>query len=116
MTVTSIDNYETFGTVIRSETPVIVYFWTQWCPPCKTIGPTFEEFSNREENARLKFYKIDKDRLEIKPAISEWQIPSVPSFLVYRNGERLDQLRGASRPGLEVCSVFRGWIHRRYPL
>ncbi|KAF8149214.1 hypothetical protein K438DRAFT_1988982 [Mycena galopus ATCC 62051] len=101
MMVPSIDNYDTFGTVIYSETPVIIYFGALWCPGCQTIGPAFEELS-REKNAGLKFYKIDTDRVENTPAIIKWQIESVPAFLVYKDGLELDRLNSASRPWLET--------------
>ncbi|KAJ7802399.1 thioredoxin [Mycena olivaceomarginata] len=61
MPVTPIENLDEFHKVVNSPTPAIVNFWAAWCGPCKVINPIFENFADKPENAKLKFYKLDAD-------------------------------------------------------
>jgi len=78
--------------VINSEKPVLVDFWAPWCGPCKALGPVIEEISNDFVD-RVKVGKVNVDE---NPEISmKFGIRSIPTLIVFKNGEVQDQIIGA---------------------
>ncbi|MGA7363175.1 MAG: thioredoxin [Candidatus Dormiibacterota bacterium] len=70
--------------VLEAETPVLVDFWAEWCPPCKMIAPIVEELATEYEG-RLKVIKVDTDAC---PTVSgEYRVMSIPTLMVFRGGE-----------------------------
>ena len=86
-------NDSSFDTeVINSEKPVLVDFWAPWCGPCKALGPVIEEISNDFVD-RVKVGKVNVDE---NPEISmKFDIRSIPTLLVFKNGKVQDQIIGA---------------------
>ena len=76
---------------------VIVDFTATWCGPCKMISPVFAELSTKYTS--IKFLKVDVDELEEVSAKAG--IEAMPSFFVYKNGIKVDELVGASSEKLE---------------
>jgi thioredoxin 1/putative thioredoxin len=80
--------------VLRSELPVLIEFWAEWCQPCKAIAPDVEAFA-RESAGKAKVVKIDIDK---SPAIAQQlRIQSVPTFMVIAEGRIQDAVVGAIR-------------------
>jgi thioredoxin 1 len=77
----------------------IVDFTATWCGPCKMIGPIFENFSKDKDYSNVKFIKVDVDELE--DVSSEAKVEAMPSFFVYKNGKKVDELVGASEGELK---------------
>jgi len=69
---------------------VLVDFWAEWCGPCKLIGPIIEELSN--EMPDVTFAKMNVD--ENQEAPQKLGITSIPTLVVYRNGEAVDRIVG----------------------
>lgn len=78
--------------VLKADSPVLVDFWAPWCGPCRAVAPTVEEIS-REYAGRLKVVKLNVDE---NPKTTEvYQIRSIPSLYLYKNGVVVEQLVGA---------------------
>ncbi|MBW0487825.1 hypothetical protein O181_027540 [Austropuccinia psidii MF-1] len=78
----------------------IVDFTASWCGPCKVISPTFEELASQNTVDKVKFYKVDVD--QVPDAASKAGISAMPTFLVYKNGQVIDTLRGAAKEPLKT--------------
>ena len=78
--------------VMKSDLPVLVDFWAEWCGPCKMIAPSVEKISE-EYSDKLKVGKLDVDS---NPNISStFGIRSIPTLLIFKNGSPVDQIVGA---------------------
>ncbi|KAG8940846.1 hypothetical protein FRC04_004997 [Tulasnella sp. 424] len=102
MPVNVINSKAEFDQIIKSGKPVIIDFWAPWCGPCRTISPILEKLSNQEESAGVEFYKVDVDE---QPDISqEVGIRAMPTFIVFKDGEKVKDLVGAN-PGALTALV-----------
>ncbi|MEP5611666.1 MAG: thioredoxin [Cyclobacteriaceae bacterium] len=81
-----------FNEIINSDQPVLVDFWAEWCGPCKMIGPVVEELAS-EYDGKAVIGKVDVDA---NPEVSaKFGIRSIPTLLVFKNGEIVDKQIGA---------------------
>jgi thioredoxin 1 len=71
---------------------VVVDLWAPWCIPCKMIAPVIEELSIEYEG-KISFYKLNIDEHQ-EPAVKH-QVMSIPTLLVFREGEVVDRIVGA---------------------
>ena len=78
--------------VLRSDVPVIVDFWAEWCAPCRIIAPIVEQLATEYEG-KLKVGKLDVDN---NPQVSmKYSIRSIPTLLIFKGGEPVEQIIGA---------------------
>lgn len=85
MTVQEITNGESFvNDVLKSEAPVVVDFFADWCAPCRQVSPVIEALSAKWEGT-VRFVKLDVDRVpEVSNAL---QISSIPTVALFEGGE-----------------------------
>jgi thioredoxin 1 len=79
--------------VLKSEVPVLVDFWAEWCGPCKAIGPSVEELAT-DYAGKAKVFKVDVDT-EGELA-QQYGVMSIPALLVFKGGKVVDQMVGAA--------------------
>ncbi|HUM33927.1 MAG TPA: thioredoxin [Candidatus Saccharicenans sp.] len=79
--------------VLKSDYPVLVDFWAPWCSPCQMVGPIIEEIAESYQG-KLKVAKLNVD--ENANLSSRYQILSIPTMILFKNGQPVDSLSGAT--------------------
>jgi thioredoxin 1 len=81
-----------FEEIIKSEQPILVDFWAEWCGPCKMIGPVVEELAGDYEGKAI----IGKVDVDSNPKVAQaFGIRSIPTLLFFKGGEIVDKQVGA---------------------
>jgi thioredoxin 1 len=90
--VRRLSNGEFDAEVLKSEVPVLVDFYADWCGPCHAIAPSIEALSNEFEG-KVKFVKVDVDANQ--EVASRYEIMSIPTIMLFENGKVEDSIVGA---------------------
>ena len=94
---------ETFESeVVRSDIPVVVDFWAEWCGPCKQIGPSLEELSEEYEG-KVKIVKVNVDDNPVSPG--QLGVRGIPALFLFKNGAMV-----ATKTGAAPKSDLQNWI------
>ena len=76
--------------VIKSEKPVLIDFYADWCGPCKMLSPIIDEIA--EENSDIKVVKVNVD--DSQDLAMKYQVMSIPTLVVIKNGEEVNRSVG----------------------
>lgn len=92
--------------VLKSDKPVLVDFWAEWCGPCRAVGPILEEIA-AENSEKIKVVKLNTDE---EPSIAmKYGITSIPTMNVYVNGQVVKSIVGA-RPKPAMLKELEAYL------
>jgi len=95
-----------FEEIINSDKPVLVDFWAEWCGPCRMVGPVVEELAGEYEGKAI----IGKVDVDANPQTSmKFGIRSIPTLLVFKNGQIVDKQVRRSQPAGTLDRTDPGW-------
>jgi len=81
-----------FDLLSSGDKPMFVDFWADWCGPCKIMDPVVEKLAERY-SGRMTFGKVNVD--EEMNISSRYQVFSIPTFMIFKNGQPMDAVIGA---------------------
>ncbi|MBF4434934.1 thioredoxin TrxC [Vibrio anguillarum] len=93
-----------FEALLNSRQPVVVDFWAPWCNPCVGFTPVFSDAAT-ERKGNIRFIKIDTESEQ--SLATKFQIRSIPTIMVFKNGQRVDMINGALPK-----SQFDQWLNQ----
>ncbi len=93
------ENFET--EVIKSDKPVLLDFWAEWCGPCRMVGPVVEEIASETTTA-----KVGKVNVDEQPELaSAFKVMSIPTLVVLKDGKIVSTAVGA-RPKADILKML----------
>jgi thioredoxin 1 len=78
--------------VLKSDTPVLVDFWAQWCGPCRMVAPVLDQIAD-EMDGKVRVVKLDVDANQ--QIAYQFQVSSIPTFILFKDGQMADRMMGA---------------------
>lgn len=101
MSVLHVDQNNFHQEVFQSEKPVLLDFWASWCGPCRMLSPILEEIA--AERSDISVVKVNVD--EQPELAAQFQVMSIPSLFVVKNGEIVNRAVGA-RPKSQILAML----------
>ncbi|KAF4806654.1 Thioredoxin-1 [Colletotrichum siamense] len=101
MVVHNVKSKEEFAETLEKHKLVILDAFATWCGPCKAIAPILANLSNTKEHEGLRFVKIDVD--EVPDLSQDLGIRAMPTFLIFKNGEKVEEVVGANPNALTAA-------------
>jgi thioredoxin 1 len=92
--------------VLEAKEPELVDFWAEWCGPCRAVAPVLEEVAG-EHNGKLKIVKLNVD--ENPETAAKYGIQSIPTLMIFKNGELASRQIGAS-PKAKIVQWINGAV------
>jgi len=91
-----------FEDLLKSDKPIVIDFWAEWCGPCRMVGPIVEELANEYEG-KVTIGKVDVDNND--DITSKYGIRNIPTILFIKNGEVVDKQVGAAQKSVLVEKI-----------
>jgi len=92
--------------VLQADQPVLVDFWAAWCGPCVAMAPVIDQVAD-EYQGKVKVGKLDVD--SNPGSASRYQVRGIPTMLLFKNGQVVDQMVGAVGKG-KLAQLLDGHI------
>jgi thioredoxin 1 len=92
--------------VLKSDQPVLVDFWAEWCMPCKALGPIIDQLAE-EYQGKVRVGKCDTDANQ--GVAASYQISSIPTVILFHNGEIKEKFVGL-RQKKDYAAVIDGLL------
>lgn len=87
--------------VLKSDKPVLVDFYADWCGPCKSMSPIIDEIADEKNDVKVGKLNID-EQMEIA---KKYRVMSIPTFVVFKDGEASKRDLGA-KPKSDILALF----------
>jgi thioredoxin 1 len=100
--ITSSNDSNFENDVLKSDIPVVIDFWAEWCGPCKILLPVFEELSEKYKG-KIKFVKFNIDDSPEVP--SKYGVRGIPNLIMFKDGKNVD-----SKVGSIPKNALEEWI------
>jgi len=94
--------------VLQAEIPVLVDFWAPWCVPCQMMGPILDDLV-KEIGDKVKIAKLDVENPSHQALAMKYQISSIPSLKIFKDGEVVKELLGL-RSKDQLKKELEDWI------
>ena len=90
-------NQENFESeVLKADVPVLVDFWAEWCGPCRMVAPVLDQIAS-ERVGKVRIAKLNVD--DNQNLASQFQVSSIPTFILFKDGQPADRMLGAMPKG-----------------
>lgn len=91
---TSLETFDADVLQASADTPVLVDFWADWCPPCVVIAPLLEQVVN-ELGGEVRLAKLEVDEGDNMKLAGRYQVRGFPTIILFRDGEERGRFSGA---------------------